>query len=180
MASIVVTYYLKDPAKRPNPYQISPSVVFVDGVFTKVVDGAKLNSIDIFMSRYGAFRTPPVQEAEDGGSEVYTDGSDGDRQEHVSGKISAEGSVAEGEDNVGEAATDAQEGDKGPASDEGGVEGSEVAGLEAVRRRTKAEKDAGLDAAQAAEFRASGSEDPYEWFKETYPAEWSMANPDIA
>lgn len=180
MASIHVTYYLKHPDKRRNPFSIGPNITFVNGCFTKVIDEARLASVDAYMARYGAFRTPPKQEEADGRDEVQSDRNEPDGQGEVPGEVGEGGRTAEPAPADGVEDGEADEGDTGAEADEGETSGAAPAGFEPVKRRTKAEQEAGLDPVQAAEFRASGLGDAMAWFKANYPEEYALAHDDLA
>lgn len=170
MSYIEVTYRLRNPASRPNPFRVSPKVIFTDGEYTTVLAESNLFKVDKFMRSYGAVR----KGQEYGSSAVSEDREDDRREIDVQGDVSPDRGEAgdDAYDGSADEKSDAEE--ETEATDEGGFEGSD---LQPVKRRTKAEKEAGLDAAQATEFRASDAEDPYEWFKENYPEDWSLAHP---
>lgn len=177
MAAIQVTYYLKNPETRPNPYRLGPNLVFVNGAFTQVIDEAKLASVDKYMANWGATRTPPEQEGtEDGRSEVQEDRDVADGEGEVPGPAGEGEGLADTEEADRSEDANAAQGDQGSDADEGATEGAEASGVTPVARRTKAEVKAGLDAVQAAEFRASEYGDPMAWFEANYPEQFHIAH----
>jgi hypothetical protein len=164
-----VTYYLRRPETRPNPFRLGPRVIFVDGKVTLSIEPENIPDVDHFMSSYNATR-----EISNGGVQVHEDRDVTDGQGEVLGGDEPQTDLAEDVSDDRGADGDPEAGGAGGSPDEGHGQGAEDAALIPVERRTKKEINAGLTPIQAAEFRASGQKDPEAWFRVTYPEEYNL------
>jgi hypothetical protein len=160
MSQTVVKYRLLNPKSRPNPFIISPNVIFKDGICTLVIEHDTIDIVDRTLGNYGAER---VKEKANGKSAVQTDGALGDGQTDQDSDDRTELGAETLGGVDGSEADEGLEGNSGSETPGADGQSTEVPAVEPAKRLTKEEKAAGLDLQQAAHFRLSESEDPAEW-----------------
>lgn len=140
------TYYLRSPDSRPNPFRISANVVFVNGVWTSILESATIDEADKMLAAYGASREVPEwaqEESDDGISDDEQNGTPVSGGEtDTESQVSPDGETSEETDDDGEANAASDPGNEGSGTGEAGGEGAadkpvEPPKVKKTRRRKK-------------------------------------------
>lgn len=161
-----LTYYLRKPESRPNPYRLSPKIIFVDGILNITIDANRLATLDARMARYNAWREKPEWAGgePDGVSEDEENRTEPNGASDPAGDVSTDGGSSEGETDQVQQNGETDQGGSGGETEQGDGSRPEIE-PKSVKRLTKAEKAAGLTKEQAGIFRVSDFDDPVEWLE---------------
>lgn len=140
-----VTYYLKAPETRPNPFRVGATIVFIDGKWTSMIEGSKIEDADKMLAAYGASREVPdwAQTGDgDGVSDNETDGQDvGGWEASTEGDVLPNGEAPEEGDEDGPADAEGDAGDAGSGSSEESSKGAANQPVEPETVETEQDED---------------------------------------